>query len=161
MKNRFSSQWILIGFFFAMTACVTETKAPDNTPYHPSKSCKTKEDCALAATLGSNSGPIVAQKTSVKGNEPIPGHIVIGCHIENPKTQKSRPCDLAEVKMTSDLTKESKKFSYKVERFPAPAGQDVYTIDVQTKGCDTVRTFKGVMAGMMIDAHFDPPCGTK
>jgi hypothetical protein len=123
---------ILLGLIFA--GCVSEKKQPDREFLKP--------------TADPASG-IVATK------------ITVHCHVQQAKSKKSTPCSQMSVKVLNQVTQKSTTEAYKSGSATVVVGHDVYIVDVATSGCQTVRTFNGLMAGMIIDANFDPPCGLK
>jgi len=134
MKILNAKYWIILCLLLA--ACVTEKKQEDDTQF-------------LRATPDSSSGA-------------MPTKISIHCNIQYGKTKKPAPCPLVNVKITNltakSITSES---SFKGGAGSVIVGRDVYALDVSTSNCNTVRNFKGIMAGMGVEANFEAPCGTK
>ena len=130
------AQFLIVLGVFAAVGCVTDKKQEDDGNY-------------LRMQAENQGGP-AATKVTVR------------CNVQNPKSKKPTPCSQLTAKLT-DLA--SKAFigesTFKGGAGMITVGRDVYAIDVTTNNCSTVRNFKGLMAGMVVDVYFDPPCGTK
>jgi hypothetical protein len=116
-----------------LSACVTEKKEPESVFLKPEV----------------DPSGIVASKVTVH------------CHVQAPGKTKKVDCAHTSVKVTNLVAKTFITETFKGGSALVNFGKDVYVVEVTTSNCSTVRTFNGLMAGMVIDAYFDPPCGLK
>lgn len=132
-KNPLSCQSILLLVLFLVSACVTEPKNEEQTylKYDP----------------------------SAAGNKIAPTKITVHCHVQKAKSKRTTPCAETKVKILNQVSKATHTENFKKGSGVVTVGNEVYTLEVSTSSCSVVRNFSGLMAGMSIDAYFEPPCG--
>ncbi len=123
-----------------LVGCVTEVKESENNkPY--------------VATLSQDA--VLKEKPSVKG-ESVPGSIVVKCRSKYDRDSQLTVCGTSTVKLTNELTRSSVEHSFKGDRLVIPvAGNESFSLEVMTKGCEAKRVFSGMTSGMVLTAQFD------
>lgn len=141
----------LLGFGWMASGCVTEPKLEH----------KLEDAKPFIATVS----PEVAVKatTPPEHGDAVPGGIVIKCRVKyDREPSKNLVCGPTTVKITNELSKSSKNYSFKGDRVVIPVTREAsYIVEVKTKGCDEPRAFMGMTMGMTLSAQFENCGGTR